>query len=160
MVSKELKRMVLGLAILLPLSAFAYFAAFWLRFDGQINELSANLIVLTLGWVLAVKTLCISLARLHQEYSRYVSFRDMLVLARTVTLSTVGIVLVDTLLLTSVTIPRSVVLLDWGMTLALLILVRTAPRFPPRLSASIFVQLSRNPSAHRRCQRRRRGAAA
>ena len=128
MSSKELKRMFIGLAILLPIGALAYFGAFWLRFDGQLTEASTNLLVSTLGWVLAVKTLFICLARLHQEYTRYVSFRDMLVLARTATLSTIGIMLVDTLLLSDVTIPRSVVLLDWGVTLALLIVARTVPR--------------------------------
>ena len=128
MVSKELTRMFVGLAILLPLGALAYFGAFWLRFDGQLTEASANLLVITLGWVLAVKTLFICLARLHQEYTRYASFRDMFVLVRMATLSTIGIMLVDTLLLPSVTIPRSVVLLDWGITLALLIVARTVPR--------------------------------
>jgi len=128
MFSKELKRILVGLAILVPLGAVAYFGAFWLRFDGQLSEASANLFVITLGWVLAVKTVFICLARLHQEYTRYVSFRDMLVLARTATLSTIGIMLVDTLLLSRVTIPRSVVLLDWGVTLALLVVARTVPR--------------------------------
>ena len=128
MLSKELKRMLIGLAIFLPLCALAYFGAFWLRFDGQLTEASANLLMMTLGWVLAVKTLFICLARLHQEYTRYVGFRDMLVLVRTATLSTVGIMLVDTMLLARVTIPRSVVLLDWGGTLALLAIARTVPR--------------------------------
>ena len=160
MVSKELKRMVLGLAILLPLSAFAYFVAFWLRFDGQINELSANLIVLTLGWVLGVKMLCISLARLHQEYSRYVSFRDMLVLARTVTLSTVGIVLVDTLFADERDDSEKRCAARLGRNACSADSHAHSTPFPSRLFASLFVQLTRNPSTYCRCQRRRRGLVA
>ncbi len=113
---------------MLPLGALAYFGAFWLRFDGQFSEASTHLLAVTFVWVLTVKAFFICLARLHQEYTRYVSFRDMLILVRTTTLSTVSIVLIDTLLLTSVTIPRSVVLLDWGVTLVLLIVARTVPK--------------------------------
>ncbi|GAG47912.1 unnamed protein product, partial [marine sediment metagenome] len=125
---KRTLRLLVGLAILVPLCALAYCAAFLLRFGGTLNQINAALLFSTIGSVLLIKTLALVLARLHQEYARYVSFRDMLVLARTATLSTVGIILVDTMLLTNVTIPRSVVVLDWGVTLALLIVARTVPR--------------------------------
>ncbi|MCH2118913.1 MAG: polysaccharide biosynthesis protein [Pirellulales bacterium] len=125
---KKHYRFAVGLAMIVPLGAMAYCLAILLRFDGQLDAAYPLLMASTLGGVLAVKTLIICLARLHQEYTRYVSFRDMLVLTRTATLCTIGIVLVDAMLLTSVTIPRSVVLLDWGVTLALLAAARTMPR--------------------------------
>lgn len=121
--------MLVGLAILLPLGAAAYYGAFWLRFDGEFSESTLQTLTTTLGWVLAIKTTVFCLARLHQEYTRYVSFRDMFILVRTATFCTIGITLTDTLILSNVTIPRSAILLDWGATLALLMVARTVPRF-------------------------------
>jgi len=121
-------RLFISLAILLPLCALAYLAAFLLRFDGRLDSTNVALLFSTILWVLAIKTVALILSRLHQDDTRYVSFRDMLVLARTATLITVGIMFVDTMILTNVTIPRSVVLLDWGVTLTLLIIARAVPR--------------------------------
>ncbi len=117
-----------GLAILVALSACAYVAAFLLRFDAQLPPDYANLLAASLGWVLFIKTAAILHARLHKEYTRYVTFHDMLMIARTVTFSSIGITLVDAWLLSGVTIPRSVIMLDWGASLVLLAAARTVPR--------------------------------
>ena len=117
-----------GLVLLVALVACAYVSAFLLRFDAQLPPDYADLLVASLGWVLFIKTSAIVHAKLHKAYTRYVTFHDMLVLARTVTISSVGITLVDALLLTGVTIPRSVILLDWGTSLVLLAAARTVPR--------------------------------
>ena len=117
-----------GLALLVLLSACAYVTAFLLRFDAQLPADYADLLATSLGWVLFIKTSAIVQARLHKGYTRYVTFHDMLLLARTVTLSSIGITLVDALLLTDVTIPRSVIFLDWGASLVLLATARTLPR--------------------------------
>jgi len=117
-----------GLAILVAISACAYVTAFLLRFDAQLPADYADLLAASLGWVLFIKTAVILHARLHKEYTRYVTFHDMLTIARTVTLSSIGITLVDAWLLSSVTIPRSVIMLDWGCSLVLLAAARTVPR--------------------------------
>lgn len=117
-----------GLALLVLLSACAYVTAFLLRFDGRIPADYANLLTASLGWVLFIKTGSIIHSRLHKEYTRYVTFHDMLLLARTVTISSIGITLVDALLLSGAAIPRSVILLDWGASLVLLAAARTIPR--------------------------------
>ncbi len=113
---------------LVLLSALAYTTAYLLRFDGWPSSSHEKLLFSTFGWVIVIKTAAILHARLHQEYTRYVTFRDMLVLARTVTLTSVVIILFDATLLTHLTIPRSVVLLDWGASLVLLATARIVPR--------------------------------
>lgn len=115
------------LLLALPCLA-AYYIAFLLRFDGHPTANAGTVFISTLFWVVAIKMGVILHARLHQDCARYVSFDDMLLLLRTVTLSTVAITLVDAMLFTTVVIPRSVILLDWGVTLMLLAGVRMTPR--------------------------------
>lgn len=128
MTTSKLLRLVGGIAALTTLGAFAYCAAFLLRFDGVLDADQSYLLFSTIGWVVAFKMLAIVHSRLHLEFNKYVSFHDMLTIVRAATLGSIGITLVDAMLLTSATIPRSVVLLDWGATLVLLAALRTLPR--------------------------------
>ncbi|MCH8841238.1 MAG: polysaccharide biosynthesis protein, partial [Planctomycetes bacterium] len=116
------------MAILLPMCALAYCIAYLLRFDGLLDQDMRRLLFSTLGWVLVVKTLALVQARLHLDCARYVTFRDMLLLVRTVTISSIGITLLDAMVLSNAVIPRSVILLDWGVSLVLLAAVRILPR--------------------------------
>jgi len=84
--------------------------------------------VATLGWAILIKSAAIAQSQLHLEFNRFVTFRDMLTITRAVTLGSIGITLCDAMLLNNVTIPRSVILLDWGMSLLLLMAARTMPR--------------------------------
>lgn len=99
-----------------------------LRFDGWIDAETSHLLYSTLGVVILVKVFSVVLSRTHQEYTRYVTFRDMIVIAKSVTLSSVCITLIDSMLLPRMTIPRSVVLLDWGVTLVFLAAARILPK--------------------------------
>ena len=121
-------RLTSGMGILLPLCALSYYFAYLLRFDGFLDPEIGHLLLSTLVWVVVVKALALIHSRLHLDYSRYVTFRDMMLLVRTVTISSIGITLLDALLLNYVVIPRSVILLDWGITLGLLAAVRILPR--------------------------------
>ncbi len=126
--TQRILRLARGLAILLPACALAYYVAFSLRFGGSIDEPTTGLLLATLGPVLLVKSVAMVQARLHLDCSRYVTFRDMVLLARTTAVSSVGITLVDAMVLSGSTIPRSVILLDWGVTLIFLAVVRILPR--------------------------------
>ena len=128
MLKRNIQHLVGGLAILVPLATLAYYVAFLLRFDGQLPAEQATVLFATLGWALLIKTTAIAQAQLHLEFNRFVTFRDMLVITRTVTLGSIGITLCDAMLLSHVTIPRSVILLDWGISLILLAAARTLPR--------------------------------
>ena len=128
MANLRIKRLLAATAIIGLSSGLAYLTAFLLRFDGRMDDKTQQLMLNTLGIVVAMKTLVALRARLHQEFTRYVSFHDMMVLAKTVTFSSVAIAMFDVFLLPRTTIPRSVMLLDWGATLLLLAAARIIPR--------------------------------
>ena len=121
-------RLTAGLAIIVPCCALAYVAAFLLRFDGTLGDSASAQLSRSILGVLVIKTFALLHARFHSSFSRYVTFRDMLSLVRTVTFSTIGITLFDAMVLSSTLIPRSVILLDWGATIVLLAAVRIMPR--------------------------------
>lgn len=124
---RQLRRLA-GLLVLVSVCALGYVAAFLLRFDGSLPENARNVISASFGWVLTIKMVGLCQARLHTDLSRYVTFRDMIRLLRATLLCTIGITLLDAMILSEIVIPRSVILLDWGVTLALLGLVRVLPR--------------------------------
>ena len=128
MFKRNIKHLLGGLAVLVPLSGIAYYVAFQLRFDGQVPLEVHHVLVVTFGWALFIKSAAIVQAQLHLEFNRFVTFRDMLTITRAVTLGSIGITLCDAMLLSGVTIPRSVILLDWGISLLLLAAARTLPR--------------------------------
>jgi FlaA1/EpsC-like NDP-sugar epimerase len=129
MVTKRAHRF-LTVFILLVLPCLAgYYLAFLLRFDGVLNADAKTVFAASAMWVVTIKLVTLVHARLHQDCTRYVNFSDMLRLVRATSMSTVGIILADAMFITSITIPRSVILLDWGTTLMLLAGVRIAPRF-------------------------------
>ena len=115
--------------MLLPLGAIAYYTAFLVRFEGELDPVQQLTFWSTLAAVLGVKLAAFIHSRLHLEFSRYATFRDVMVIVRTVSISSVGIMLVDTMVITSVTIPRSIIFLDWGISLMLLATLRFLPRF-------------------------------
>lgn len=116
------------MAVLLPMCGLAYYLAYLLRFDGLLDQSAKQLFFSTLGWVLVVKAMAIVHSRLHLDYTRYVTFRDMMLLARTVSISSIAITLLDAMVFSSEVIPRSVIVLDWGVSLVLLAAVRILPR--------------------------------
>jgi FlaA1/EpsC-like NDP-sugar epimerase len=123
----RLQRFLVSLAFVVPCLA-AYYLAFLLRFDGNLTEYARDAFRASVVWVVAIKLGTLIHLRLHRECSRYVTFNDMIQLARTATLSTIGIAIADTMFIASTTIPRSVILLDWGATFMLLAAIRIAPR--------------------------------
>ena len=104
-------------AVFIPLFAATYYGAYLLRFAGDNHVPYVEILLGSLLWVLVVKWVVFLWFRVHQGWTRYVSFHDLLVLGKAVTASAVGVTLVDALCLPRLQIPRSVVLIDWGMTL-------------------------------------------
>jgi FlaA1/EpsC-like NDP-sugar epimerase len=112
----------------LPLFAAGYYAAFLLRFAGDPALLYQAVFLDTVLILLAVKCGVFMWFGLHQGWSRYISFHDLLVIGQAVTCAALAVTLVDALVLTSLTIPRSIILIDWGVTLLLVGAARAAPR--------------------------------
>jgi FlaA1/EpsC-like NDP-sugar epimerase len=122
------KRLAMSLALLAPLAAVAYWAAFLLRFSGHLGEQPTEVFRASLIWVVIVKIAAAVYMRLHLQWSRYATFHDLIVLAQTVSLATAGILALDAMILPELNIPRSVVLMDWGVFLLCLAAVRGLPR--------------------------------
>ena len=122
------RRLAAGLFTVLPICALTYWGAFLLRFEGQLSQSELSVLATTIVWAVGIKALTLVQARLHLDFSRYVTFRDMVLLIRTVTIASVGITLVDTMILTDVVIPRSVIVLDWAGMMGLLASIRIFPR--------------------------------
>jgi FlaA1/EpsC-like NDP-sugar epimerase len=120
-------RFFTAIAFVVPCLA-AYYLAFLLRFDGHLTEYAQTAFRASVIWVVAIKIVTLIHARLHRDCARYVTFSDMIVLARAATFSSIGIAIVDTMFISPIAIPRSIILLDWGATFLLLAAVRIAPR--------------------------------
>ncbi len=115
-------------AFFLPVFAATYYGAFLLRFAGDPNALYVDLFLETLPWVLAVQSCAFLWFQVCQGWARYVSFHDLLALGKAVTLSAAGITLVDAIVLAHLQIPRSVILINWGLALLVVGAARAVPR--------------------------------
>ena len=124
----RLKKLFFSTTLLAVPCLAAYYLAFLVRFDGTLNEAAQYTFGYSVLWVMAVKVATLLHARIHQHCTRYVTFQDMLALVRAITMGSVAIMLFDSMVVTNVVIPRSVVLLDWGTTFMLLAALRIVPR--------------------------------
>jgi FlaA1/EpsC-like NDP-sugar epimerase len=120
--------LLLGAAAFVPMFAATYYGAYLLRFAGEPNSQYLSVFVATLPALLALKGLMFLRFGVYQSWTRYVTFHDLLVLAKAVTASAVGVTLVDALALPMLQIPRSVILIDWGLTLMAVAAARALPR--------------------------------
>ncbi|MEN1678162.1 MAG: nucleoside-diphosphate sugar epimerase/dehydratase [Planctomycetota bacterium] len=109
-------------------TTLCYLSAYLLRFAGNLEPSSWLLWQSTLPVVVAMRVGLLVRRGGLPSLNRYFSFHDLIRLVRTVTLGTLGLVLVDTMLYTSVLIPRSVLMLDWGVTVLALAGVSSVPR--------------------------------
>src|SRR3989304_5359139 len=111
---REIYQLVMSAALVVPACAATFYAAFMLRFAGEIEPPETEIYLTTLVWVLVIKWLAFVWFRLHQNRARFVGFYDLLIISRAVPCGSLGVTLVDTMCLPHVTIPRSIILIDWG----------------------------------------------
>jgi FlaA1/EpsC-like NDP-sugar epimerase len=121
-------RVMLSVFLIAALSAAGYTTAFLLRFAGELSTSAAAVMSGTVSYAVLTKLAAAYWFRAHRTWNRYVTFHDLVTLAKATTWASAGLTLVDAMLLPQVTIPRSVVLLDWGATLVLLASARALPR--------------------------------
>ena len=125
---REVIQLSLSAAVLMPLFATTYYGAFLLRFAGEGGSKYAYIFLCTFSSVLALKWLVFSWFRVYQSWTRYVTFHDLVVLAKAVTASSVSVTIFDTFVLSTIQIPRSVILIDGGLTLVAIGAARALPR--------------------------------
>jgi FlaA1/EpsC-like NDP-sugar epimerase len=126
--SSKLRRLALGVMVFAPLFAATYYVAFLLRFAGMPGPRALDVYFATVLWLMAVKSIAFAWFRLHQGWWRFVSFHDVQALGYAASCGTLGVLLVDTMCLPHVTVPRSIVLIDWGATLLVVAAIRALPR--------------------------------
>ena len=119
---------LMRLAAFATLGGCAYIAAFLLRFAGALNEVAEQVLADTLLFAVVVKVASAGWFRLHQTATRYVTLHDLVLLAKATTAASIGLMLCDSMFAVHVTLPRSVVILDWGTSLVLLGAWRGLPR--------------------------------
>ena len=72
---------------LLPVFLLVHYAAYWLRFDGQLTQHELNLITSTMLYVAAVKLVVFGWFRVYQSWSRYLTFHDLVTIVQASTVS-------------------------------------------------------------------------
>ena len=110
------------------LLAAVYYAAYWLRFEGRPDALYERTMLQTLPLVVLLKTAAFVGFRLHRGWRRFVTFHDLVVIAEATTLGTFLLVMADRFFFPEHSVPRGIVLLDWGATLILFCILRGASR--------------------------------
>jgi len=103
---------------------FAYLGAYLVRFEFFIPVEFQSLIKVTLPLVLVSKTLAFAVFRLDRGWWRYVSIRDVRPVTAGVTFGSVVFAAACPVLLPHLHVPRSVYLIDWGLTLMLVLASR------------------------------------
>ena len=81
----------------MPLFAAMYYAAFLLRFAGEPGPRALNVYFESVGWLAGIQWLAFIWFRLHQGWTRFVGFDDVLVLLKAISCGMLGITLCDTM---------------------------------------------------------------
>jgi FlaA1/EpsC-like NDP-sugar epimerase len=112
------------------LIAAAWFLAFWLRFDDGIPVPYERLLEETLYIVVPIQVAVFVLFGLYSHWWRYVSIRDMWAVARGVTVGVIVAAFAVYLInpVSGFRVPRSVLVLDWLILLALVACARLLAR--------------------------------
>lgn len=100
--------------MLLPVFAGIYYLSYWLRFEGQLTNDNLKSFQGTVGWVIATQALWFVASRACRGWTRSVTFYDLIVLSRAATGALITLALIRLFLTPEPSIPRSVLLLDWG----------------------------------------------
>lgn len=126
--STQVFQLAIAGGMLLPAMMLAYVIAFLLRFDGYPTAEFAVLMWWSMPWVVAAKMVGAAWFHIYHGWHRYVTFHDLGAIAKAITCGTIGIVVIDAFLLPEWAIPRSVMLMDWGVSLVLIGALRAMPR--------------------------------
>ncbi len=112
-------RTIMVVAIHVVFFTLAYVAAFLVRFDLQVPETWEGPLLATLPFVLLIKLIAFAVLRMFQGWWKYVSLYDLAELGRGLTVAS-GAFLAFNVFVLEVTIPRSVYVLDFGLSLFLI----------------------------------------
>ncbi len=126
---------------LLPVFVAIHVASYWLRFDGQLNDAKLTQLAATVGWVVLVKLAVFGSLRVFQGWTGFVTFHDLVTLGKATTASTLLLIIVAYAFFPDLMAPRSVLLIDWVLTVVIVGGLRSVTRLiqerqmPPFLSS-------------------------
>lgn len=107
----------------------AFLAAYLLRFDFQWSHVTKTFPVKALPFILAVKVVCFHWFDLYRGMWRFTSVRDLVNVIKASTVASLVLVTAILLLFRFVGFPRSVFVIDWGLTIFAIAGLRLAVRF-------------------------------
>ncbi len=113
---RSLGRLLAYLALTAVFTA-VHAASYWMRFDGWPQGSALTLMQFTMVLFVATKILVFARYHVIEGPWSFASFHDLLVMAKASTVAALGLMLVDYFLVTQFTIPRSILLMDWGATI-------------------------------------------
>ena len=118
----------------LVLSAYAlvagvsYATAYLIRFEFAMPAPMLRIFMVTLPWVLIVRTLICLCSREYKRRFSYVTLTDLVSLVQVTSAGSLGVLSVNYFFLTGLLVPRSVILLDWGINILLIGAARSMAR--------------------------------
>jgi FlaA1/EpsC-like NDP-sugar epimerase len=121
-------RHILKFILNLGIFSTAYVSAYIVRFDFAIPQQYLDLILRTLPLLLIAKSLGFFSFGLFRGWWRYVSIQDVLPITAGCTLASVLFAATVSLIPKTVVVPRSIFLLDWGITLLMVLGIRVVIR--------------------------------
>jgi FlaA1/EpsC-like NDP-sugar epimerase len=112
-----LQRSLLCIFVLIPLFVVIYFLSFWLRTEGKLSSDQWIAFLLTVTGVVMLKMMVFLWFRVHHILGRYVTFQDLITLFWAATVNQLVLAVIIYYLLQLDSIPRSVLPLDWLLTI-------------------------------------------
>jgi FlaA1/EpsC-like NDP-sugar epimerase len=116
---QRIVRQALRATLLSTIFVFSYYLSYWLRFEGQLGSAEFARFSSTVAYVVLIKLAIFRWFRIWPGWVRFLTFYDLIALVQASTTSLLVTVLVERLFLPGQAIPRSVYLMDWGTTIAL-----------------------------------------
>ena len=134
-------RQLLMVLLLIPVFAGIFLLSLWLRFEGegQWGPDRMERFWDAVGTVVLIKVLVFAWFRIYQGWGRSVAFYDMLALVQAATAGLFLTVVAERVFLTTVPIPRTVFLLDWGVTIVAIGGIRASLRVIQERNWSLFL---------------------
>lgn len=127
-IARMTRRQAMCAAVLSVVFFVIYVLAHWLRFEGQLTAAEQTKILNTVGWVVLTKVIVFGQFRVFSGWSRFVTFYDFIALGKAASVSAVVLVLGDYFLFPHLTVPRSILLMDWGTTMVIVGALRASGR--------------------------------
>ena len=107
-------------AFLLPVFFAIHYMSYWMRLEGQLSGVLADIFWSTVVWFILVKLAIFAWFGVHRGWGRFHTFYDLVNLLKAATCAAVVTVLVNRFVLPQESIPRGVFFLDWGTTIVII----------------------------------------